>query len=359
MPASQKPGRAAPLFVVGLLTLLSRAAAAGEIDIQIEPGAGANFAAQAGVPFEQIQSVLKTELEALYRASGARQYVQAFGDAQAFSNKGLGADYASNPKSFIIGLAANVSANTDEAYVSKDNNRRPPVDGIGANFSVMAGTNLHWAGLRPLTIYGNYFSSNGAYKQFEGKNTNFGFHAQVKLFENVHERDRSVSFSWGGIDVTSGIEYGRLALNLTDTLKNEIPLTSDKDGPAVEATSQGVFRADMRVWSVPVEVTTNVRLFYLLSLYGGVGFDWQFGGSNKLTMNLDSDLLGTAPGVTDKVDIGKAKITATEDVAPSAGKLRALVGVQANLAFLRLFTHLNVMPDRGLIGVVAGVRLAF
>lgn len=343
----------------GALALSSTPASAGDIQVQIEPGPGAQFATQAGVPLSQIEGTLKTELEALYRASGAREYVQAFGDAQAFANKGLGADYASNPKTFIIGLAANVSANTDDDYVAKGNNRKPPVDGMGANLSVMAGTNLHWAGMRPLTLYGNYFQSKGAYKEFDGENRNFGAHAQIKLFENVHDPKRSVSFSWGGIDVTTGVEYGRLALNLTDTITSKIPVTSDKNGPAIEAVSSGVFRADMRTWSVPIEVTTNLRMFYLLSLYGGLGYDWQFGGTNRLSMNLDSDLLGTVPGSTDKLAIGKAKITATEDVSPSVGKLRALLGVQANVAFLRVFAHLNVMPDRGLVGVVVGVRLAF
>lgn len=338
---------------------IGTAAQAGTIDVQLNPGTGAQFAEQAGVPLSQIESTLRTELESLYRASGAREYVQAFGDAQAFSHKGLGADYASNPKSFIVGIAANVSVNADEKYVSTENNRKPPIDGIGANFSVMAGTNLHWAGLRPITIYGNYFRASGAYKQFDGTNENFGVHGQIKLFENVHERNRSVSFSWGGIDVTSGVEYGRLSLNLTDSLTNKILLTDDKAGPAIEAESTGVFRADMRVWSVPLEVTTNFRLFYLLSLYGGVGYDWQFAGTNKLNMSLDSKLLGTSPQLNDKVDVGTAKITATENVSPSSGKLRALVGVQANLAFIRVFTHLNVMPDRGLLGVVAGLRLAF
>lgn len=333
-------------------------ARAGEISVQLEPGPGAAYATEAGVPLSQIESALRTELEALYRASDARRYIQAFGDAQAFANRGLGADYASNPRKFIIGFAVNVSATTDEAYVDSRNGRQPPIDGVGANFSVMAGTNLDWAGLRPVTIYANYFRASGAYERFDGTTENFGVHGQVKLFEDVHDPKRSSVFGWGGIDVTTGLQYGRLSLTLADAVTSRIPLASGAGAPYIEANTSGSFNADMRVWSVPIEVTTNVRLFYLLSLYGGFGYDWQF-GTNELSMDLNSTLLGVVPPGGDKVNVGTARLTARESVSPTTGKLRSLVGVQVNLTVLRVFTHVNVMPDRGLIGVVAGARLAF
>lgn len=348
----------APTLAALAMAFASSLAHAGTIDVQIDPGAGAAFAAEAGMPLSQVESTLRTELEALYRASDARRYLQAFSDAQAFSNRGLGADYAATAKTFIVGFAVNVSANTDDDYVASGDNRQPPIDGMGANFSLMAGTNLHWLGLRPVTIYANYFRGDARFNQFDGTSANFGLHGQIKLFKDGRDPYENIVLSWGGIDITSGIERGELTLRLTDTVQSRIPLTNSRGGPYIEADSSGVFNADMRVWSVPIEVTTSVRLLYLLSIYGGLGFDWQF-GSNKLTMDLNSQLLGVAPEAADKIDVGSAKLTATESVSPSAGKLRGLVGVQVNLAFLRVFTHLNVMPDRGLLGVVAGARLAF
>ena len=59
------------------------------------------------------------------------------------------------------------------------------------------------------------------------------------------------------------------------------------------------------------------------------------------------------------IDVGTVKMNARESVAPSAGKLRSLLGVQVNLFALRVFTHINLMPDRGLVGVVVGARLAW
>ncbi len=347
-----------PLAAALAVTSLPGLARAGEISVQLQPGPGANFAAQAGIPLSQLQSTLETELQALYRASDARRYLQAFGDAQAFSNRGLGADYAASPNTLMVGVAMNVSANADDEFVNDGQGRKPPIEGLGANLSFMAGTNLHWLGLSPVTIYANYFRGDVKYNEYDGTNNNFGLHGQIKLFRDGNLPDRSPVISWGGVDITSGIEKGHLTLNLTDNVKSKIPLTKQRNGPFIEANSAGLFKADMRVWSVPLEITTSFRLLYIVSVYGGLGFDWQF-GNNKLTMDLNSQLLGVTPQVSNKVDVGSARLTANEEVAPSVGKLRSLVGVQLNMGFFRLFTHVNMLADRGLVGVVFGARLAF
>lgn len=344
--------------VLAACGLLAERAHAGSIEVQLQPGPGAAFAEQAGFPLSQIESTLQAELNSLYRASEARRYLQAFADAQAFSNRGLGADYAGTPRTLIFGFAVNVSVNADEDYVTEGRESESPVEGMGANFSFMAGTNLHWLGLSPITLYANYFRGDARFDEFDGTSANFGVHGQLSLFKDGKEPRGNFLLSWGGIDITTGLERGQLTLTLSDSVKSRIPLAETAGGPYIEANTAGIFDADMRVWSVPLEVTTSLRLLYLLSFYGGLGLDWQF-GSNELTMDLDSQLLGVIPGESDRFEVGSARLVARESVSPSPGKLRALAGVQVNLTFLRVFAHLNVMPDRGLVGVVTGARLAF
>jgi hypothetical protein len=348
-----------------------RHADAGQVTVTIDPGPAAGYAQQAGVSLDEIQSLLATELENLYRASGARQYVQGFGDAQAFANKGMGADYASNPQALVVGFAANVAANTDEQLVRAGKSKNPPIEGLGTAFSFLLGANLGALGVEPLTVYTNFFRGGAGVKDFSGTWTSFGVHAQLKFFGSrgvgaVRSRSRpggvrkgpNPFFNWGGVDLTTGVEYGRLTLDLAQGLQSEIPVTDDASGPRILVDSRGIFDLDMKVWSVPIEVTTNLQVLYFATLYGGVGFDWQ-AGSNRARMDLDARLLGVIPGDSQRPELGTAKITASEDVGPTPGKARIMLGLQANLWVLRLGTHVNVMPGRGLVGVVLSARLAW
>ena len=96
---------------------------------------------------------------------------------------------------------------------------------------------------------------------------------------------------------------------------------------------------------------------YLLSLYLGGGFDWQLGGGSELTANLDGTLTGKAPqaGVS-AVDLGTMRVDVTQDASPSGGRIRGIVGLQANVFLLKIFAQLNVAPDPFLANFGFGAR---
>ena len=45
----------------------------------------------------------------------------------------------------------------------RERDRVRPVGGLGTNLTVMAGLNLGWLGLRPVTIFGNAFARKGTF----------------------------------------------------------------------------------------------------------------------------------------------------------------------------------------------------
>ncbi len=329
------------------------------VNVTIDPGPGASFAAQAGVDLAALQAQLSAEIDKLYQASEARKYVDGFGNAQAFTTRGMGVDYASNMKYLMIGAAANLSLNVEKGYVPQDTRSPPPIEGAGSNATIMAGTNLRWLGLRPISIFANYFQSSGAHGTFDAKLHNWGVHAQLKLFgPKDDETAWNVLMRWGGIDITSGVDFSQLNLELGvgKHVKSDIPLGAAGNAHVL-VNSTGKFALDMSTLSVPLEVTTNFRVLYIASVYGGVGFDWQFGGENKIALDLDGKMTGTVAGMS--ADIGTVKATAAERGVPVAGKLRGLVGAQVNLWLLKLFTQVNVMPDAGLFSLALGVRLVY
>jgi len=86
-----------------------------------------------------------------------------------------------------------------------------------------------------------------------------------------------------------------------------------------DATGNAVFKIDMTTRSIPVEVTTSVRLLTLLTAYGGLGFDWQLGGGSALDLAMNASMIAHIPGQPD-ANLGTAFVHATSHVGPQRGK---------------------------------------
>jgi hypothetical protein len=98
----------------------------------------------------------------------------------------------------------------------------------------------------------------------------------------------------------------------------------------------------------------------LLTLYGGMGFDWQLGGGSSMDLNIDANLVGRSSVSSETVDLGQATITAHAKADPSAAKIRGILGVQVGLPLVRIFTQLNFANTNPVMASVAvGARLAY
>jgi hypothetical protein len=142
---------------------------------------------------------------------------------------------------------------------------------------------------------------------------------------------------WGGIAVTTGYDYSHMSLRLS----RNIPLSNFSipspvtDGVNVDVTGSASGSVDMTTKSIPLEVTTSLRLLTLLTAYGGVGFDFQLGGG--------SAWMSPWTQVCSAMRQGKTWIWARRTslipshVDPSAAKIRGILGLQVNLFILRIF----------------------
>jgi hypothetical protein len=165
---------------------------------------------------------------------------------------------------------------------------------------------------------------------------------------------------WGGIAITTGFDRARMRLSLEKSFSRVIPIAAGgRDVAQVAVDSTGSFALESRSWSIPLELTTNLRFLYVLTAYGGVGYDFQLGGGSDMNVNLSGTMSGTVIGQTAAVPLGNAQVIATEQADPSPGKFRGIVGVQANFWFVKLFTQLNLVPDPFVASVALGVRLAW
>ncbi len=328
--------------------------------VTITPGPDADaFAASLGMTTPQLVGQLTSQVDQLFQVADIHGFLRDFENAQSFSSKGLGVDYASEPTQLEAGATVSLASNVDKAYKPSGSYMDPPVSGGGANVSLMGGVGLGLIGLKPLMVFGNWFRGGASVGQLDGHYQNWGLHGQLRLFGPSRGMSASKFFiRWGGIAITSGADYSHLTLSANKPISSTFNVAQ---GAPVTVTSTGnlVFALDQTTWSVPLEITTSVRLLSLLTVYGGLGMDWQLGGGSNLNIGMAANLSGRYLG-TSFSNLGSATIAAGGHVDPSAAQLREFIGVQVGLFdVVRFFTQVNVTGGSPLLAsVAAGLRLA-
>jgi len=354
----------AALLAVSSLALVPRLASAqcnatGTLCITPQSPDADAFAAGLGLtPAELTQRIL-TQIDGLYQVTDVNSFLRDFQNAQNFSSKGLGVDYASEATLAEVGFTVSLASNVDKAYKPSGSYTDPPISGAGANLSLMAGLGMGLFGFDPLMIFGNWFKHDLSLGALDGSYHNWGLHGQLRLLGPSRETTAlKMLIRWGGIAITSGVDYSRLSLSTSkqihSTLNNVYP------GAPVTVTSTGalIFTLDQTTWSIPLEITTSLRLLFL-TVYGGLGFDWQLGGGSDLNIDMLANLSGSYMGAS-YGNLGTARIKVPGHVSPSAARMREIVGLQLSImGLVRFFAQVNVANSSPMLTSFAGgLRLA-
>jgi hypothetical protein len=327
------------------------------------PGAD-NFASAVSggtMTADQLAQQLAAQVEGLFQTANINSFLHDFQNAQNFSSKGLGVDYASEATLAEVGATFSLASNVDKAYKPSGSSTDPPIQGGGMNLSLMAGIGMGLVGFDPLMFFGNWFKGSGSFGKLDGSYHNWGLHGQIRLFGPSRKMSAiKMLVRWGGIAVTSGVDYSSVSLSTSKEVSSK--LDNLFPGAPVTVTSVGAlaFTLKQTTWSVPLEVTTSLRLLSLVTVYGGIGFDWQLGGGSELNIAMNAALSGQYPGAAAQ-DLGTATITASGKVSPSPARMRELAGIQLGiLDIVRLFVQVNVAnASPMLMSLAGGLRLAY
>lgn len=307
--------------------------------------AGQAYAASHGLSTQQLQDELTKDVNDAYQTANVGGFLRAFTDATAFSQRGLGVDYASAPQSYLVGIAGNVAAASDSVLTKQDR----PTAGAAVNFAAMAGANLHELGLPRWTVFASGFYQNGSTgastNELEGSITSAGAHVQYRLIEPEANGGTANVVRWLGLDITTGLEFTRWRLGGRN-FKNTFTLDT---GDKVDLAATGNFDLTSNAVTIPVEATTGLRIALIASVFAGVGIDLTAG---------KSDVAGSLSGDVQQAGstIGNVTLTATGNNTGSPAAVRALAGVQINLWKLKVFVQANVSQTPA-ASVAFGVRL--
>jgi hypothetical protein len=217
---------------------------------------------------------------------------------------------------------------------------------------------MQFVGLPNMWIFANGFTYSTSFGNVDGKLTNVGVHAMINFLKPQQNKTAKLFFKWGGFDLTGGLEYAHMYLDLTHELDTSLPVTGPNgESGTVTMASQGQLTLDSTALAVSAELTTSFRILYIVGLYAGLGVDLQL-GSNSGDVNLTGTMSGTDSNGGQYPNLASGTVNIHQDASPTPGQLRFLGGVQLNLFALKVFVQANYLPTHQL-GVALGARVAW
>ncbi len=319
----------------------------------------------------------------------------SFGMAQ----KGLTTDYGSNIRVFMIGAGFGIGGSAGDVgfqnlasgveLPAPSNNYTLP--GIGAGFggSAMLGVPLKRFNLPKFVIDPNrmklflgfmylpYTYAPDNQSTIDLTYLSYSAHAQYKI---IKKRDLGFSgLRWGGLDLTSGLEYNSMSMaystsrpiepsglttvtNASKTQSMEVLSLGNMGNLAnVTVTGDPSFNVQLASMSVPIELSTSVRLLYLVTFFGGGAVDINIGRSAVIaepTLQFSGDLLAGDPfnPTSTSTITSNAKLDMSSEGSPEIMNLRIFAGVQLNLAIFKLVINGSYSPSPQSVGANFAIR---
>jgi hypothetical protein len=311
-----------------LLSTSARAQVAVTVNLNAE---GDMLAQQLGVTSGELATRIQSAINSAYGTMNVDGFLRSFADATAFSMRGLGVDYASDPSSLVLGVGANFAIAASEQVDAAER----PTAGLAANIAFMAGLNLSDQGAPRWTLFANGFYRKGSTASLRGDILSAGFHAQYRLIVPQPDGAAATVVRWMGVDLTGGLELTRWTLDVDDAIDTPFGVQGTNASANLTVASTGTFALRSQAMTIPVELTTSIRIALLVSTSVGVGLDFTTG-----TGRLDADLTGTMRTSDDR-DVGTIGITGGGDSSASPFAARVLAGVQLNLWKLKVYSQIN------------------
>jgi hypothetical protein len=317
--------------LLAILFAASSAHAQVTVGVQLNPDGDA-LATRLGITPAELASQMQGLINDVYGASDVNAFIRSFADATAFSMRGLGVDYASDPESLIVGVGANFAV----AAAEQVNASERPTSGLAANIAFMAGLNLASQGAPRWTVFANGFYRNGSTSSLRGGILSAGLHVQYRLVDPQRDdRATTKALRWTGIDLTGGVEVTRWSLGVDDDIVSEFGVEGSNATGRVILDATGTFDLRSTAATIPVEISTGVRIALLVSVYIGGALDFTAG-----TGRLDANLGGTLYA-GDGTVIGTSTIAGGGERSASPFAARVLAGAQLNVWKLKLYAQVN------------------
>lgn len=186
------------------------------------------------------------------------------------------------------------------------------------------------------------------------KTTNFGLGVNYQLVKPVN----LLLVKWRGVSVGSGFNIQKNTVSMVSDMDTIVTTYSD-NGSGTQVSFDFAFDPDIAVsieastFSIPLEVSTAVQLFWFLNVTGGAGIDLAFGNTD-INATVDGQLslrnlvVNGAPGATVGGTPGTVSVDAsTKDVKPKFIRPRLSTGIGFSLGPVKIDVPISVYIGDG------------
>ncbi|MCX5742818.1 MAG: hypothetical protein NT062_10010 [Proteobacteria bacterium] len=331
------------LLVLALLVPAATARADSSVTVDLN-ARGQQLASELGLSTTDLIATAQARIDELYKTSRLGDLLHAFANTAAIAQRGLGVDYDPDPGDRLIGVSiggvhGDVAIGTTNTWLG----------GSIINLAAMAGVNLgRWQHPRWM-VFANGFYESTTIHGLDGSLLTLGAHVQYHLVRATGPG----SVRWTGVQATTGLEYASWVVGTATggSIESHFIAKSPTSQASIHMSSTGTLDVDTTTVSVPLELTTGVRLLDALVLYTGGGLDLT-AGSSTVVAQLTSQLSINK----DKIPIGTAVITGSGSNSPSAVTVHGLAGLEIHTRRVRVVFQTAVAP--GELAVNVGLRVA-
>jgi hypothetical protein len=337
---------------------------------------------------QDMKASIENQVNSVLPKGGLGEMSRNMGNAAVMASKGHAVDYTSNDI-FVLGASAGLGLGLGSNSISdlvggKLNYNNLP--GFGVQVSGMAGFNLGAIKKLPelklgkvtidpkrFTIFINYMGlqiPSSINANLKGAFNTWGFHVQYQLMDPrfVWKADPKSSIwsrlfkpgllNWSGLKITSGLDYTDMRfqfLNLQNIRQSRsLGGVTTVDLKFDGAVGTGV---DVRIVSIPMEISTGYQLGWIFEHYAGVGIDLAYGKADLIAAG-GGFVSGSAPGLA-TID-GVAKLSLGDPGRPSFIGARVFTGVQLKLfGAVKTFVHGNFGFIDNVYGLNLGARVGW
>ena len=148
---------------------------------------------------------------------------------------------------------------------------------------------------------------------------------------------------------------------VSKNLREEAEVGLNKHGGGtVYASYKGdaYFGSKGNLWTIPLEVSTDVRLLYIFDFFGGLGVDLNF-GQVTLEPKIDGEISFYDPKKMTTHISGKPQLNLGGSDSRGFVTYRAFYGLQVNLSLLKLVAQINQGISDNTVGANLGIRIAW
>lgn len=354
---------ATALFGILLMPFLSQAGLFKISNRSYGSASGTEYQTYLDTAFDQ----LETEVNSKLPASTASTYLRSISNSAHYSGLGNATDASTIFDYMMIGIGGGAAAElggTTLSSVANDSSKSSQVSGFALQANLFLGLNLSpflksgFFAERPLKVYFNTSSQKLNFGDVTGQISSFGLHAQIKIYP---AKDLGYgSLKWTGVDVMSGYRQTKTRLVITKSIsENSTQTFNAPTATTAEMSFDGnaELGAQIDVKSIPIEITTGVRVLYVFNFFLGLGLDYSWGKSESIAS------ISGPVAVTTSPSLGNVSGVATLDLGDSAGPkathLRYLYGFQMEFGVMALAMQVNQSFDRETTGASAALKFYY